>query len=87
MFTSSHLSVLQDRHNNGHKANTWYLSSVTLLSNGNDRITREAEPCLVKRPRGHVLPILRVRETSTAHAQKDPSGSRSEGMPSHSKSR
>ena len=46
------LSIFQDGNNNGHKANNWYLSPVNLLNNGNDSIKR-----------GHVLPILRVRET------------------------
>ena len=41
-FTTSHLSILQDRTNNRCKANKWYVSSVNLLNNGNDRIKRPA---------------------------------------------
>ena len=80
IFTSNHLSVLQDR-NYSHKANNWYLSSVNLLNNGNNKIKRGAKPCLDKRPRVQVFPILRVRETPTTHVQRDPSGSEKEGMP------
>ena len=35
--------------------------------------------------RGHVLPILGLRETSTPHAQKEPSGSEREEVPGHNK--
>lgn len=45
------------------------------------------EPCLGKRTRGDVLSILRVRETSTTHAQRDPSGSEREGVPGYNKSK
>lgn len=38
--TISHLSLLQDRNNNRHKANNWHLSSVNLLNNSNYRIKR-----------------------------------------------
>ena len=36
--------------------------------------------------KGHILPILRVRETPTTHAQRDPSGSEREGVPGCNKS-
>ena len=42
-------SILQDRNNNRHEANTWYLSAVYLRKNGNDRIRRGAEPRLGRR--------------------------------------
>ena len=84
-FRTSHLAILQDRNNNRHKANNWYLSSVNLLNNSDDRIRRGAEPCL-GRTRGDVPPILRIRETPTIHAQRDPSGSKRKGVPDHSKS-
>lgn len=44
-FTTSHLSTLQDRNNNRHKANNWRLSPVNLLNNGDDRIRGGAAPC------------------------------------------
>ena len=52
------------------------IGTVTLFRNGNGSIKRGAKPCLGKRPSGHIVPILRVRETPpTPHAQRDPSGS------------
>ena len=46
----------------------------------NDRLRRGAEPCLVKRPRGHILPILRVRETPQLHMlRKTPLGQKGVG--------
>ena len=86
-FTPRHLSILQDRNDNRHEAHNWSLSSADSLNNGDDRIRRGAEPCLSKRPRGHILPIRRVRETLTTHAQRDPSGSEGGGAPDHNKSR
>ena len=48
---------------------------------------KRAKPCLGKRPRGHKLPTLGVRETPTTRVQRDPSGSGREGPPGHNKSR
>ena len=82
-FTTSHLWILQDRKNHRRKANNWHLSSVDLLNNGNDRSRIGPEPCLGKGPRDHMLPILRIRETPTAHAQRDASGSERQRTPDH----
>ena len=71
-FTTSHLSTLQDRNNNRHKANNWYLSSVNLLNTSKERIKRQAKSCLGKGPRGHILPILGVRKASITHEQRSP---------------
>ena len=74
-FTTRHLSIHQDRNDNRHEAHNWSLSSADSLNNGDDRIRGSAEPCLDKRPRGHILPILRDGETPSTHVQRDPSGS------------
>ena len=86
-FATSHLPTLQGRNSNRHKASNWDLPSANLLNNSNDRLKIEAEPRLDKRPRGHVLPILRIGETPTTQVQRDPSGSEREGVPDHNKSR
>ena len=61
-FTSSRASTLQDRNNNRHKVNNWYLSSVNSLNNGNDRIKRGAEPYLGKGTKRSHTPYLQDLE-------------------------
>ena len=43
-FTTSHLSILQDRNNNRHKANNWYSPYVNLLNNGDGSDARKRLP-------------------------------------------
>ena len=85
-FITSHLSVLQDRNNNRHKENNCYLSSRNLL-NKMIGSKESLSPDWTKEQTGHVLPILRVRETTTIQAQRETSGSDREGVPGHNKSR
>ena len=66
--------------NNRNEVNNWTLPSVDTLNNGNSWGRKGL------RSRGHIFPILGVRETPTPHAQKDPSGSEREGAPGHDKS-
>ena len=63
------MSILQDRNNNRHKANNWYLSSVNLLNNGDNRIRRGPKPYLGRtkgsqtpRPQDHGDPNLTCAE-------------------------
>ena len=79
-FTTSHLSILQDRNNSRHKADNWYLYSVHLLNYGNDRIRRGAEePCLEERTKRSRTPHSRGQGDPQLHMHRDPLGQKGRG--------
>ena len=75
-FTTSHIFIFRVGNNNRDKVNDWNLSSVDTLNNGNGngKARDGAKTCFNNRLRGHILAILVVKETLTAHVQKDSQG-------------
>ena len=75
-FTTSHIFILRIGSNNRDKVNDWNLSSVDTLNNGNGngKARDGAKTCFNNRLRGHILAILVVKETLTAHVEKDSQG-------------
>ena len=80
-------SILQDRNNNRHKVNNWYLSSVNLLNNGNDGIREGASHAWLKDHEVTYFSSSGSGRPPITQLKRDRSGSEREGIPGHNKSK